>query len=270
MVSSRPNISANKGPFGFQFLPPPAGVRFYSDGVDFKPRRSPALTFAALALAGANSMAIADDGAVPGPDSLEHQVRQFALDAGAAPGLRLEVEVGTLDPRLRLAPCNKVEPYLPTGTRLWGRTRIGLRCAQGATPWNVYLPLTVKVFGRGLTACAPLPAGAPLTLPDLCPGEVDLAGGAAALVAPESAVGRVLARPLAAGQTLRQSDLRARQWFAAGDNVQITAIGPGFRVSGEGQALGPGLEGQAVRVRTEGGRIVTGVAVAERRIELAL
>ena len=203
-------------------------------------------------------------------DGLEQQVRKFALDTAAAPGLRLEVQVGALDSRLRLAPCERVEPYLPTGTRLWGRTRIGLRCAQGVTPWNVYLPLTVKVFGPGLVAVAALPAGTALAAAHLHPGEVDLAGGAAPLRAAEAALGRTLARPLAAGQALHQADLRARQWFAAGDTVQITAIGPGFRVSGEGQALGPGLEGQPARVRTEGGRVVVGVPVAERRLELNL
>jgi flagella basal body P-ring formation protein FlgA len=197
-------------------------------------------------------------------------VRQFALEAAAVPGMRLEVQLGSLDSRLRLAPCERVEPYLPTGTRLWGRTRIGLRCAQGATPWNVYLPLTVRVFGRGLTAAGTLPAGTVLSVADLRPGEVDLAEGVAPLLIPELAVGRTLAKPITAGQTLHLGDLRARQWFAAGDTVQITAIGAGFRVSGEGQALGSGLEGQPARVRTESGRIVVGLPVAERHLELGL
>lgn len=34
-------------------------------------------------------------------------------------------------------------PILPPGTRLWGRSRIGLRCLEGATRWNVLLPVTV-------------------------------------------------------------------------------------------------------------------------------
>jgi flagella basal body P-ring formation protein FlgA len=202
--------------------------------------------------------------------ALAQQVRQFALDAATAPGLRLEVDVGALDSRLRLAPCDRVEPYLPTGTRLWGRTRIGLRCTQGVTLWNVYLPLTVKVFGPGLVAVAALPAGTVLAPAHLQPGEVNLAEGAAGLRAAEAALGRTLARPLAAGQALHPADLRARQWFAAGDTVQITATGPGFRVSGEGQALGPGMEGQPARVRTEGGRVVVGMPVAEQRLELNL
>ena len=104
--------------------------------------------------------------AVPAAE-LERQARQFVLDSAARADARVEVEVGTLDPRLRLAPCEKVEPYVPSGTRLWGRSRIGLRCAQGPTPWNVYLPLVVRVFGPGLTAAAALPAGTVLTAADL-------------------------------------------------------------------------------------------------------
>ncbi|HRI19241.1 MAG TPA: flagella basal body P-ring formation protein FlgA, partial [Burkholderiaceae bacterium] len=72
------------------------------------------------------------------------------------------------------------------------------------------------------------------------------------------------------GQPLRQADLRARQWFAGGDTVQIVAVGNGFRISSEGQALGPGLEGQPARVRMEGGRIVTGLPAGERIVELRL
>src|SRR5450830_1910176 len=45
--------------------------------------------------------------------------------------LRMEVSVGELDRRLRLAPCQDIQPYIPPGTRLWGKTRIGLRCARG-------------------------------------------------------------------------------------------------------------------------------------------
>ncbi len=81
---------------------------------------------------------------------------------------------------------------------------------------------------------------------------------------------RVLARPLPAGHALRAADLQSRQWFAMGDTVQILATGEGFAINGEGQAMGPGLEGVPVRVRTESGRVVVGRATAERRVEVAL
>jgi len=185
--------------------------------------------------------------------------------------LRFEVQVGALDSRLKLAPCQRIEPYLPPGMRLWGKARIGLRCAQGARPWNVYLPITVRVFGQALVASVPLPAGATVREDDLRMAEVDFAEDNAAVVTNASlAVGRVLARPLVAGRGLRQTDLKPRMWFAAGDSVKVLASGPGFIIAGSGQALTPGIEGQAARVRTENGQIVTGTPVGMRVVELSL
>jgi flagellar basal body P-ring formation protein FlgA len=205
---------------------------------------------------------------------LEQQIRQLALDgnpAGGAGAPRLEVSVGQLDPRLRLAPCARVEPYLPDGMRLWGKARIGLRCAQGTTRWNVYLPITVKAFGGGLVITNNKAGGSVLTEADLTLGEVDLAEtGSAAMTDARLVVGRTLTQAVKPGQSLRQSHLRPRQWFAAGETVTVLAQGAGFSVSGEGQALSNGIEGQPVRVRTESGRVLTGQAVGERRVELAL
>lgn len=190
---------------------------------------------------------------------------------GAAPSLRVDVQFGSLDARLRLAPCEKIEPYLPTGSRLWGRSRIGLRCLKGPTRWNVYLPVTVKVFGPALVARRALGAGTVLEAGDLAVAEVDLAeDSAAALRQAELAVGRTLARPLDVGASLRQSHLQPRQWFAVGETVQVLAQGSGFAVSGEAQAITPGVEGQPARVRTESGRVLSGTPVGERRLEVNL
>ena len=210
--------------------------------------------------------------------ALEEQVRQLALagtQAGAplgAAGLpRFEIIIGQLDARLRLAPCQHVDPYLPEGTRLWGKGRIGLRCTQGATKWNVYLPVTVKAFGPALVAAGNTAAGSVLTAADLTPAEVDLADDASPAIANAAlAVGRALARPLKAGQSLRQSHLKPRQWFAAGDSVTVVTQGAGFSVAGEAQALTNGIEGQPARVRTDGGRVLTGQPVGDRRLELGL
>ena len=205
---------------------------------------------------------------------LEQQIRQLALDGNAITGAgapRLEVSVGQLDPRLRLAPCARVEPYLPDGTRLWGKARIGLRCTQGTTRWNVYLPITVKAFGSGLVVTSNKAGGSVLTEADLTLGEVDLAEtGSIAMTDVRLVIGRTLTQTVKPGQSLRQSHLRPRQWFAAGETVTVLAQGAGFSVSGEGQALSNGIEGQSVRVRTESGRVLTGQAVGERRVELAL
>jgi flagella basal body P-ring formation protein FlgA len=238
-------------------------------------RAAAALLLALAApLADAQTMTAPAEPATGLDNSLEQQVRALALSgtkASAPDAPRVEVNVGQLDPRLRLAPCQHVEPYLPDGMRMWGKSRIGLRCTQGASKWNVYLSITVRVFGKALVATSGVAAGAVLTAADLTQAEVDLAEDSSApLVNTELAVGRTLIHALKAGQSLRQSHLKARQWFAAGETVTVLAQGDGFSVAGEAQALNPGIEGLPVRVRTESGRVLTGLPVGERRVELPL
>jgi flagella basal body P-ring formation protein FlgA len=206
---------------------------------------------------------------------LEQQVRQLALDgfgpSGRADTRRIEVQVGQLDPRLRLAPCTQIQPYVPTGSVLWGRTRIGLRCVQGEKPWNVFLPITVKVMAPALVAASTLPAGHVLTEGDVTQAEVDLAeNNSEALAETHLVVGRSLTRAVAPGQSLRQFHLKPRQWFAAGDVVKVVAIGPGYRVASQGEAQTPGWEGQTARIKMESGRTLTGMPVGDRLVELPL
>ena len=229
----------------------------------------PSLRLVRAALAAAVPLLAAGTACAQADPGLAATVQAMA-DAQLPNTARVEVTLGELDPRLRLAPCNRIDPFVPPGQRLWGRSKVGLRCADGAR-WTVYLPVTVKVFGTALVARAALPAGATLAGTDFAQAEVDLAEDpSAALVDAQALVGRQLARPLQPGQALRAVHLRPRQWFAAGETVQIRAGGSGFFIAATGQALTPGLEGQPVRVRTESGRVLTGEAVGERRVEVSL
>lgn len=207
--------------------------------------------------------------------AVQAQVRQMADRAvaglqGLPAGAKVSVDVGAVDSRLKLAACRRTEPFLPPGARLWGRAKVGVRCIDGDRPWQVWLPVTVKVLAPSLVAAGALPAGTVLTAAHLASAEVDLAEGSPAVRASALALGRTLARPLAAGAALREADLRARLWFAAGETVTVVAIGPGFRITGSGTALSPGVAGQRVRVRTDQGRILVGEPVADGRVEVTL
>lgn len=223
-------------------------------------------------------MPLPRDGQDPAQDQalarhIESMVREAAAQAWPAGQAtpRVEVSVGRLDARLKLAPCRQVQPYLPPGSRAVGSLRIGLRCVQGEKAWNVYLPVVVKLYGRSLVAARHLNAGTRLGKDDLVEAEVDLAArNDAAISQPSLALGRTLAQGLNAGQPLYRGDLRVRQWFKAGDLVRVVAMGPGWQISSEARALDAGHEGQPVRARTDNGHVVTGLATAERRLELPL
>lgn len=208
----------------------------------------------------------------PSPAELRDFVLGSAQPAAQAnPAARIEVDVGELNPRLRLAPCRRIEPHLPPGSRLWGQLRLGLRCAEGEVKWNVYLPVTVKAWVPGVVATGALRAGSVIQPGDLVLGEVDIArDGAVPVLDPARLVGRTLNRPMAAGDAVGPAALKPKQWFAAGDQVRVVAVGNGYAVSSSGEALGPGIEGQPARIRTESGRVITGTPVAERRVEIRL
>ncbi|MCA3033910.1 MAG: hypothetical protein ING33_01670, partial [Rhodocyclaceae bacterium] len=59
--------------------------------------------------------------------SIETQIQRFIEEQTSQILGRIEVDVGQLDPRLNLAPCGRTEAYLTAGTRLWGKSKVGLR-----------------------------------------------------------------------------------------------------------------------------------------------
>ncbi|PZQ76444.1 MAG: flagella basal body P-ring formation protein FlgA [Variovorax paradoxus] len=191
--------------------------------------------------------------------------------AGQSLPLRMEVSVGSLDARLRLAPCARVEPYIPVGTRLWGRSRLGLRCVDGAARWNVFLPVTVKAFGPAWVLRDNVMTGTVLGPNDAVEAEADWAAEPSPVVGDAAQwIGQVAARSLVAGQPVRQSMIKAAQAFPAGAAVRVVAKGTGFEVTSDAQAITPGVVGQMVRVRMENGRITSGVVVDATTVRLAL
>ena len=237
------------------------------------------VALAALAAACATPAFAQDEAGYTPDNSLLQQVESMARTGAAAAtstaeqtqGVRVEVKVGKLDPRLRLAPCQHIDPYLPPGLPIWGSTRMGLRCTQGSKLWNVSIPIQVSVYAQATVLKTALAAGTVLDAGQLGQAEVDIAAAPGAAVSdPVLAVGRTLGRSLPAGATLRQVDLRARQFFAAGDTVRITAVGPGWEVVTEGQAVGAGIEGQNVNVRTEAGRLLSARPIGDRQVEVTL
>lgn len=203
------------------------------------------------------------------PTELE-RLRLFVESQAVALSARVEVTIGQPDPRLVLAPCHKAEPFLPAGARLWGKTWVGLRCVDGAR-WSITVPVEVKVHGPALVAARALPAGQPVAASDVETREIELSRESASVFAdPRSLDGKLLTRPLAAGQALRTDYFKAAPVIAQGDAVRLVARGPGFTVSTDALALQHAGDGQPVRVKTEAGRIVTGVARPGRLVEVPI
>lgn len=185
--------------------------------------------------------------------------------------LRLQATLGALDSRLRLAPCARVEAYLPPGSRLWGQARIGLRCLDGAVRWNVFMPVTVKATGSAWVLRRDVAPGRALDEGDLMLAEVDWAAEPSPVLAGTGEwQGQVAARALVTGQTLRQNMVRAAQVFQAGAQVRVLVQGGGFQISAQAQALSTGVVGQLAKVRMESGRVLSATVLDARTVRVEM
>lgn len=201
----------------------------------------------------------------------ENALRAFVSQqvAGNGQATRFDVQLGTIQ-YTALAPCRKTEPFLGAGARLWGRSSLGVRCVDGAN-WSVLMPVTVRAWGPALVAAAPLAAGSPVGAAEVREQEIELTREAPGVLRDVAQVqGRTLTRAMNAGQVLRPEMFRAPQVVQAGDSVRLRIGGTGFQVQASGQALASATEGQSLRVKTELGKVLTGVAREGKVVDVAL
>ncbi len=206
----------------------------------------------------------------PPADPVQKFVQREAAAVVAELGneVRMEVSVGSLPSGMQLAPCARVEPFVPSGVRLWGRTHVGMRCIEGAN-WSVLVPVTVSIFGPALIAARPLAAFQPIAAEDLRTAEVEWTREPQGIATDMAQIEhRVPTRPIGVGQPVPLNALRAPLVVGQGDPVKITGQGRGFSIQTDGIALTSAQDGQPVRVRIESGRILTGTARAGRTVEV--
>jgi flagella basal body P-ring formation protein FlgA len=180
-----------------------------------------------------------------------------AAQTRTSPG-RVETAVAPLDPRTRLAHCERLQAFLAPGVKLWGNANVGVRCAQ-PEPWTVYLPVTVKVFADVVVLARPVARGHALTAEDVRLQNLDLTQLPAGVFTNASQVlGMLAVSAFPAGAALRADQVHAPRAVNYGQPVRIVFQGEGFRVSSEGRALGNAAIGESVQVRAASGRVLRG------------
>jgi flagellar basal body P-ring formation protein FlgA len=232
--------------------------------------------FCTIAMAGCGAVFAQVQAQDAGLEALRAEAQRWVNEAvqksqpqGA--NLRMQAEVGALDSRLRLAACGNIEPHLPAGARLWGRSRVGLRCVDGVTRWNITLPVVVKATGKAWVMRGHVPVGNVVTEADVMEADVDWAEEASPVLVDRTLwLGQTATRLLSTGQTLRQGMVKPAQVFQAGAFVRVLAQGAGFQVTSQAQALSAGVVGQQARVRMENGRVASGIVLDVHTVKIEL
>lgn len=228
--------------------------------------RLPGAILIAATLLPANSLPAAGPGQEHTQITLaaEHFLQR---EAAGLPGV-VRIEVSAIDRRLSLAYCAHLEAFFPPGSRAWGRTTVGVRCAAPSA-WTIYLPANVRVSGAYLMVARPLAPGQTIAADDFSVQAADLAQLPAGVLTDASqALGRQLVSGLRAGQPLHRDALREQPAVVQGQLVSLIANGPGFSISSQGHAMGKAPEGGRVRVKTLSGTIVSGILRAGLVVEV--
>lgn len=197
-----------------------------------------------------------------------HSVEQFLQTQTAGLPGQVKISVGKLDNRLNLAACNALEPFTPVGSRIWGKTTVGVRCTS-PTNWTIYLQADVSVIGEYVMSAAPLAQGQPVSANQLSIASGDLTKLPNGIITDiNQAIGKTVAMSIPAGTPLRMDALRVQAAIQQGQSVKLVSSGNGFEVSAEGRALSTANAGQSVQIRIANGQVISGIAKADGIVEV--
>ncbi|MEW5558728.1 flagellar basal body P-ring formation chaperone FlgA [Enterobacter asburiae] len=167
-------------------------------------------------------------------------------------------------PQQVAALCDAPELSL-TGndSRLTGKRTVAARCGKR----KFYLPVRVSAQGTWWVASQSLPGGAIVQHGDIEPHTGSLDGQPAGLVfSPDEIIGQRLTRAITAGKPVLQNQLRQQWRLRAGQTVDLVTSGDGFRIRGQGKALGNATVNDTLKVQTANGQIVSGKVAADGQV----
>jgi flagellar basal body P-ring formation protein FlgA len=157
----------------------------------------------------------------------------------------VEIEIGALDPRLRLPACPAADVELPPVNHALMTAKVS--CT--APVWTLYVPVRLHAWIDAVVAAANLMPETMLGSADLTRGRVDmLAQSGGLLTDPAEAAGKVLRVGLPAGAPVLSPFLEAPVVIHRGQKVLLTLNADTMTLRTPALALEDGRVGQSIEV----------------------
>lgn len=172
----------------------------------------------------------------------------------------VQVNVGTLDSRLRLVACeHPLKSALPPGATFRARMTVAVAC-PGPTTWTVYVPVNIETQTSVLVLRHAAGRGARLTAEDVEVQTRTVSGASDDyLTEPAELTGRTLKRPLGAGAAVTADALVADSLIKRGQQVTLLAAAGGMEVRARGVAMNDAPAAGRIKAQNlSSGRIVEG------------
>jgi len=201
---------------------------------------------------------------------VEHSVLAQLRDAPLARGAaRVEVAAGALDTRLTMAACGQPIRVAADLSRQQARVNARVSCSA-PSPWNLYVPVEIRVYRPVLVATRELRRGEPIGAADVALEERNVlaAAGAPPLTQAADVVGLNARRTIAPGTLLSAGLVELPVLVRRGDRLGVSARSGGITVQINGEALGTARLGERVRVRNlQSGRVIDAVVTGSGSAE---
>jgi flagella basal body P-ring formation protein FlgA len=202
------------------------------------------------------------DESVQSLDAIRETAQSFVVAQvpKQAPGA-LQVNVGALDPRLRLTPCTTpLKAALPPGAAFRARMTVAVSCAS-ASAWTVYVPVTVDTQTSVLVLRRAAGRGERISASDVETQTRVISGtGDSYLTDPAELAGRTVKRPLGAGTALTADAMVNDVLVKRGQRVTLLAAVGSLEVRAYGLAMNDAPAAGRVKVQNlSSNRIVEGV-----------
>ncbi|MEZ3500058.1 flagellar basal body P-ring formation chaperone FlgA [Pantoea sp. KPR_PJ] len=133
-----------------------------------------------------------------------------------------------------------------------------------------FIQVSLDITATWWQATRAIPPGQSVTREDIRPQRGSLAHAPNGLIfEPARIVGRIAQRTVNPGEPLVERQLRPQWMIKAGQKVDMTYIGNGFRISATGKALDNAALNASFRIQSASGQIVTATAIAPGKASIA-
>jgi flagella basal body P-ring formation protein FlgA len=211
-----------------------------------KPARAATAFVTGIVLAGAAAAQVPAGTPLETAEAIRGAVNAAMLPRlGTYKDAAVEVEIGALDPRLRLPVCPAPDVALPpVNTAL-----MTAKVACAAPAWALYVPIRLHAWIDAVVAAVNLAPETALNAADLTRGRVDmLAHGGGLLTDPAEAAGKILRAGLPAGSPLLLAFLEAPVVVHRGQKVLLTVSDSTMTIRAPALALEDGRIGESIEV----------------------
>ncbi len=203
-------------------------------------------------------------------NQLKQDIASFlATEYQQAPHERIDINVGNLDNRLRLASCSyPVEFITQDQSGMGGNISVKAQCDSGKI-WSVHVPAQVTIYREIAIAGRDIARGEVISPAHINTNLVNVSSIRQAFL-PEAGliIGKEAKRNISKGEPFRTALLDAPTAVKRGELVTLESLAGSIKVSSTGTAMSDGRVGHKIRVRNNSSeRIISGVVISQGLVQ---